>query len=195
MVQRSGLCGLGTDRAQSDLYPRSLDPVTLVLPEPCGAALDRIHLIKQQRIRAWRVNLGLCHLRPSFLFSGPRPGSPRRLPSDAFIASCCEGIDIGDVKTGSRRELPEGPVGHSDILSEASPNHLWRGGGGGGRASERAPSAALPSLHAFLSILHSGSVIGWVPRRRFQRSEPRLVQLKLAPPQARLPELKDFFKN
>lgn len=78
----SGWTGL---RAIYTLSPWT--PVTLVLPEPCGAALDRIHLIKQQRIRAWRVNLGLCHLRPSFLFSGTRPGSPRRLPSVAFIAS------------------------------------------------------------------------------------------------------------
>lgn len=91
----SGRTGL---RAIYTLSPWT--PVTLVLPEPCGAALDRIHLIKQQRIRAWRVNLGLCHLRPSFLFSGTRPGSPRRLPSVAFIASC-EGIDTGDVNMGS----------------------------------------------------------------------------------------------
>lgn len=87
-MAQGGFCGLGKDGAQCSPYPLSLDPVTLVLPEPCGAALDRIHLIKQQRIRAWRVNCGLCHLMPSFLLSGIRPVSPRRLPSDAFIASC-----------------------------------------------------------------------------------------------------------
>lgn len=84
-VVQDGLCDLRNDKAQCD---RLWTPVTLVLPEPCGAALDRIHLIKQQRIRAWRVNRGLCHLMPSLLLSGMRPGSPRRLPSDAFIASC-----------------------------------------------------------------------------------------------------------
>lgn len=106
---------------KTELSVISLPPVTLVLPEPCGAALDRIHLIKQQRIRAWRVNRGLCHLMLSLLLSGMRPGSPRRLPSDAFTASC-RGMEGGFISSGSREGPPEGPIGHSDILGEASPN-------------------------------------------------------------------------
>lgn len=107
---------------KTELSVISLPPVTLVLPEPCGAALDRIHLIKQQRIRAWRVNRGLCHLMLSLLLSGMRPGSPRRLPSDAFTASCRGMEGGGFISSGSREGPPEGPIGHSDILGEASPN-------------------------------------------------------------------------
>lgn len=96
-----------TAHAHPRPHPRPRRP----LPEPCGAALDRIHLTRQHRIRAWRVSRGLCHLTPSFLLSGVRPGSPRRLPSDTFITSCSR----------NRQSSPE-PLLREDL--QADPG-LW----------------------------------------------------------------------
>lgn len=108
---RQRWCGLGwaprvisepTDRTELNQVPSP----TPALPEPCGAALDRIHLTRQHRITAWRVSLGLCHLAPCFLLSGVRPGSPRRLPSDTFIISCSR--NSRGLNPCSRRGPPDG---------------------------------------------------------------------------------------
>lgn len=129
--------GLRRERAQGGTAPTSALAGT-ALPEPCGAALDRIHLTKQHRIRAWRVNRGRCHLMPSFLLSGVRPGSPRRLPSAAFIASCrgnmksilspCRPTQAGSpVSLAQGLVLPEFPPGCKPGAKDGLGDHIGRG--------------------------------------------------------------------